>query len=219
MHTSNGGWYISSLFKEHNHPLSQTPSGKREWNSHREIDQCTKDMIRYLKENNVSATKIHCIMGSMFGNLSDVPWTKRSIRTICGQIARDQMDNDVQKTMEIFKGMREEDPGFQFSVELDKRSRVKTLLWCSGRSREQYACFRDVICFDTTYCTNIYSMPFGIFVGVNNHFQTTLFGGVLMRNKTTKSFRWVFKEFLHLMGGKAPQTILTGTFTSVNVYL
>ncbi|CAD6338659.1 unnamed protein product [Miscanthus lutarioriparius] len=36
------------------------------------------------------------------------------------QIAREQMDDDVGKTMELFKKMKEEDPGFQWSVEVDQ---------------------------------------------------------------------------------------------------
>lgn len=209
LRTDDHGWYITHHESKHNHPLSKTCGDKREWNSHRQIEPFMKDMIKYLRQCNVSLTKVHCIMGSMFGNMGDVPWTKRSLRTICNQITRDMMDDDIRKTMEIFKDMHEKDPGFQFSAELDKRSRIRTLLWCSGRAREQYACFGDVVTFDTTYCTNIYKMPFGLFVGVNNHFQTTIFGGVLMRRETTKSFKWVFKEFLKLMGGKAPLTILT----------
>jgi hypothetical protein len=53
-------------------------------------------------------------------------------------------------------------------------------------------------------------MPFGLFVGVNNHFQSIILGGVLMTNEKTETFEWVFKEFVSLMGGKPPVTILTG---------
>jgi hypothetical protein len=46
-------------------------------------------------------------------------------------------------------------------------------------------------------------MPFGLFVGVNNHFQSIIYAGVLMKEEKTESFCWVFKEFLKLMGGNA----------------
>ena len=47
-------------------------------------------------------------------------------------------------------------------------------------------------------------------MGVNNHFQSIIFAGVLMTDEAAESFEWVFSEFLILMGGKRPQTILTG---------
>jgi hypothetical protein len=53
-------------------------------------------------------------------------------------------------------------------------------------------------------------MLFGLFVGVNNHFQSVLLAGVLMTDETIETFSWVFKEFAKLMGGKEPKTILTG---------
>ncbi|MEI4913948.1 hypothetical protein Q8G39_28265, partial [Klebsiella pneumoniae] len=46
-------------------------------------------------------------------------------------------------------------------------------------------------------------------VGVNNHFQSIILAGVLMINETIEAFEWVFKEFVKLMGGKPPATILT----------
>ena len=43
------------------------------------------------------------------------------------------------------------------------------------------------------YKVNVYEMPFGIFVGVNNHGKTILFGCALLRNETTSAFRWLMK--------------------------
>ena len=63
---------------------------------------------------------------------------------------------------------------------------------------------------DTTFKTNMYDMPFGLFVGVNNHFQTVLLGGVLMTDEKIESFRWVLREFASMMGGK----VLTCAFFS-----
>lgn len=73
-----------------------------------------------------------------------------------------------------------------------------------------YERFGDAVTFDTTYRTNLYSMPSGLFVGVNNHFQSTIFGGVLLTSEKTRDFEWAFKTFIEVMGGKHPTTVLTG---------
>ena len=64
--------------------------------------------------------------------------------------------------------------------------------------------------FDTTYRTNLYDMLFGLFVGVNNHYQSIIFAGVLMRDEQEEIFEWVFEEFVGMMGEPPPKTILTG---------
>lgn len=219
LRTEDGGWYIRDFVSEHNHDLSVGCCEKREWRSHKRIDPYTLDVIRNLRQNNVSQTKVRCIIGSMFGSLKDAPCTKRSIRTICNQIAREQMDDDVAKTIALFKKMKASDPDFKWSVEFGPNSTIKSLIWCSGKSIAKYASFGDAITFDTTYCTNVYKMPFGLFVGVNNHFQTCIFAGVLMKEETTESFKWVFREFIELMEGNPPQTVLTDQCKAMTIAL
>jgi hypothetical protein len=80
----------------------------------------------------------------------------------------------------------------------------------TGKNRADYAKFGDVVTFDTTYRTNLYSLPFGLFVGVNNHFQSIIFGGVLLTIEKTEDFEWAFSKFCEIMGGKEPETIFTG---------
>ncbi|KAL6661170.1 hypothetical protein ACP70R_000554 [Stipagrostis hirtigluma subsp. patula] len=101
------------------------------------------------------------------------------------------------------------DASFVYEVDVDKNGRMRSIMWVTGRSQLLYSNFGDVVTFDTTYRTNIYNMPFGLFVGVNNHFQSIIFGGVLFREETIDAFTWAFKTFTRIMGGQQPLTILT----------
>ncbi|XP_050387392.1 protein FAR1-RELATED SEQUENCE 9-like [Argentina anserina] len=72
-----------------------------------------------------------------------------------------------------------------------------------------YDYFGGVVCFDTTYRKNKEGRPFAMFVGVNNHKQTLIFGAALLYDETTETFRWLFDTFAKTMLGKKPKSILT----------
>ena len=81
-----------------------------------------------------------------------------------------------------------------------------------------YTHFGDVVIFHTTDTkTKLYNLPSDIFVGVNNHFQSAIFGEVLLKSEKVEDFEWTFSTFLDIMpdaaimSNAAPKTILTGT--------
>jgi hypothetical protein len=104
-------------------------------------------------------------------------------------------------------------------MDVDDKKRVRSLLFAHGSSRIDYASFGDIVTFDTTYQTNLYNLPFGLFVGVNNHFQSIIFAGVLLTEETIDAFKWTFRNFVAAMGSAAPQTILTGMYTVPKLFV
>jgi hypothetical protein len=140
------------------------------------------------QDNNINIGKVYSIIAAFFGNEGNVPFTKRSLCNLCGQLSREQADDDVRKTVEAFDELGTKDPEFMFRVQADGEGRIKNLMWTTGASRMQYKFFGDAITFDTTYKTNLYDMRFGLFVGVNNHFQSIILAGVMVRDEKVDSF-------------------------------
>ena len=51
-----------------------------------------------------------------------------------------------------------------------------------------YEYFGDAVCFDTTYKKNKDGRPFALFVSVNHHKQTIIFGAALLYDETSETF-------------------------------
>ena len=203
-------WFVRTFVEDHNHDLVDSCAEKKHLFSHKHIDPETRSIVKHLRENNVSLTKVDTILSSFFSSTQRSFFTRKSLRTVCSEIANETLKCDATKTMETFRDMIARDSRFVFACQLDDDNRINALMWSSGRSRSLYDHFGDAITFDTTFGTNIYKMPFGMFVGVNNHFQSVVFAGVLLTNEAALNFSWAFVEFVKMMGGKAPVTILTG---------
>uniref|UniRef100_A0A453GIC9 Uncharacterized protein n=1 Tax=Aegilops tauschii subsp. strangulata TaxID=200361 RepID=A0A453GIC9_AEGTS len=56
-------------------------------------------------------------------------------------------------------------------------------MWTCCRNKDLYQYFGDATTFDTTYDTNVYMMPFGMFISVNNHFDSVIFASVPLSEK------------------------------------
>ena len=142
--TIDHGWIVVEHIAEHNHKLSETYGEKKHWPSHHHLDKYTKDLVRMLRENNIGITKLYNIPGNFFGSMENVPATKRCLRTLCQKINREQADDGIRKTLNLFRELRVTDPGFMYNVDTDNDGRIDTLIWTNSRSRMQYEHFGDI---------------------------------------------------------------------------
>lgn len=77
------GWYISEHMTFLNHSLTDKRGEKLYWPSHKHIDIYTRDLVKQLRENNISISKVYNIIDSFFGSMSNVSLRKRALRGLC----------------------------------------------------------------------------------------------------------------------------------------
>ncbi|XP_044332051.1 protein FAR1-RELATED SEQUENCE 5 [Triticum aestivum] len=102
-----------------------------------------------------------------------------------------------------------DNPSFQYALQLDCEEDITNIFWADAKMILDYAHFGDVVTFDTTFGTNKEYRPFGVFLGINQFRETTIFGAALLFDETKDSFIWLFETFLAAHNGRQPRTIYT----------
>ncbi|KAK2638517.1 hypothetical protein Ddye_026312 [Dipteronia dyeriana] len=90
----------------------------------------------------------------------------------------------------------------------NEKDRLANIFWGDSHPLFKHRCFGDVLIFNSTYKTNAYAKPLVLFVGVNNHRVTCVFG-VLLSDEIMQSYIWVLNTLIESMGHKHPISILT----------
>ncbi|KAL6563674.1 hypothetical protein OROGR_002633 [Orobanche gracilis] len=135
--------------------------------------------------------------------LEDLKNYLRSKRTI-------QMpDGDAGGLLNYLQLKQSKDPNFFNAIQVDEDDLITNIFWADGQMMADYMYFGDVVCFDTTYRKNKEDRPFGLFVGVNHHRQTVVFGAAFLYDETAETFKWLFATFEEAMNGRKPETIFT----------
>ena len=107
--------------------------------------------------------------------------------------------------------MKGQNEYFYYEVQVDEQNVIKNVFWSHASQRAEYRDFGDVVTFDTTYKTNVYSMPLAMFVGSNHQLQNVVFGQALLQDEQANTFEWLFRAFQNCMtGSRDPRCILTG---------
>ena len=158
-----------------------------------------------MKEVGLSIREVMCDM-KLERHLKhgQLPFFQRDIRNLYVQIRRKNANNDAMDLLQFCKVAKEEKSRFQYAFTNNEENRLEHIFGSPNHCFDWYQKYGDV--FFATYKVNAYDMPFGIFVGVNNHGKTILFDCALLRNETTSAFQWLMK--VHSLSYKFEQLFL-----------
>ena len=122
-----------------------------------------------------------------------LPFFQRDIHNIYVKMRMMHAISDAMGLLQHYKAAKEKNSKFQYAFTRDDENKLEHIFWAPTPCFDWYEKYRDVVVFYTTYKVNAYDMPFGIFVGVNNHGKTILFGCALLHNETTSAFLWLMQ--------------------------
>ena len=150
------------------------------------------------------------VMSSFYGKEAFVPYDPKDITNLRTSFRLENQEFDIEDTICYFMELQENDPGFFYKISRDDENRVENIFWVDSVARKAYVdAYHDCICFDTTFMTNAFNMPFAPFIGINRHGQTFTLGCGFMRDEKEEAFKWLFTTFLEAMNGRQPDNIIT----------
>ncbi|KAL2932867.1 Protein FAR-RED IMPAIRED RESPONSE 1 [Bienertia sinuspersici] len=204
-------WKLEDVILEHNGHIP-TPEKAKLVKEYRMDFFNTSVRSRVLNDVDVgvSVTKVHDSIAHESEGLESMPITERDMRHVIDRRQRLKVEGgDPNAMFKYFERMQSDNDLFFHSYRVDEQGRLKDVFWAYVRSRVAYEDFGDVVCFDATYLTNKYKLPFANFVGVNHYEQSLLLGCAFLSREDIDTFRWVFSQWILCMGSKAPGGILT----------
>ncbi|KAK3188940.1 hypothetical protein Dsin_028501 [Dipteronia sinensis] len=202
-------WHVTGFNNVHNHELLKsieacqvpaysyiTPDDKTRICIFARAGMSVRQMLRLMELE--KGVKLGCL-----------PFTEIDVRNLLQSFRNVNRDYDAIDLITMCKKLKDENINFQYEFKMDGYNRLEHIAWSYASSVQLYEAFGDAVVFDTSHRLDSYDMLFGIWVGLDNHGTTCLFGCMLLRDENMLSFSWALKTFLRFMNGKAPRTILT----------
>jgi hypothetical protein len=206
VHTS---WQIISCSLEHNHELAPSPSLTKFFLSHRHMTEEEILLSKLLQEIRVKPQRIMTIFRRLKGSFGNINFGKKKMDNLKQAERKLKRNTDIACALNYIEKIQLAKPGFCCKMEVDGEGMVRSLFWTDAKSRMDYKLYGDLICFDTTYSTNKYNMPFAPIIGINGNAKTIVFGWALLKDQSADTFEWLFESFVEVMEGKKPKLILT----------
>ncbi|WCJ24641.1 FAR1-related sequence 5 [Euphorbia peplus] len=206
---SSKKYVVSDFVANHTH-LTLTPRKTHRFRSHRKISLAQNIVADMADDSGIDLKETLELLSRQAGGREHLGFVaedyKNYLRT---KRTREMQLGDTGGVLEYLQNMQSNDPSFTYAIQVDADGLITNIFWADGKMKIDYDYFGDVVCFDTTYRKNKDGRPFAMFVGVNNHKQTLIFGAALLYAETTETFVWLFDTFVNTMSGKKPKTIFT----------
>ncbi|GAU39124.1 hypothetical protein TSUD_23030 [Trifolium subterraneum] len=194
-----GKYKVVDFVAEHNHMIR----------SHRRIFESQASQIILAYESGLKPKDFHEYVSKQAGGKEIIGYTRQDHKNYLRTKRMHTLRfGEVGALLMHFK-QQSENPSFFYEFQMDAEEQITNIFWADAQMINDYGYFGDVITFDTTYKINKDYRPLGVFVSLNNHRQTVVFGATLQYDETTPSFQWLSATFLKAMGEKKPKTILT----------
>ncbi|KAL2935130.1 Protein FAR1-RELATED SEQUENCE 5 [Bienertia sinuspersici] len=208
--TKDGKWQIRNVVLQHQNHEPVPSFSKYISMFHRDDLNDVRRRLFQHHDEGVSIPQIHSALAAERNGVENFPVFERQLRNVVDKERRlKMMEGDANAMAAYFHRMSTDNQNFFHLHRLDDDERLKDVMWVDARSRAAYIEFGDVVCFDSTFLTNRYLLPFANFVGVNHHGQSVLLGCALISHEDAETFEWVFTNWISCMRGKAPSGILT----------
>ncbi|RYR72540.1 hypothetical protein Ahy_A02g006763 isoform N [Arachis hypogaea] len=196
-------WVLLKVDLMHSHPCS--PKKAVHYHEYRQLTMHMKCVIEDNDEVGIRPNKIFLALSNEVGGPSNLGFSEKDLRNyITARLRNNNVNADVREMMSYFRRMKDINPDFFYTVELDDECKFKSAVWVDARCRASYEYYGDVVSVDSTYRRNRHGLPFVSFVGVNHHGRSTLLGCALLGNEEIASYEWVFSQWVKCMG-TAPQ--------------
>jgi hypothetical protein len=205
--TSNT-WVVANLELTHNHALTDTHQ-RFFIPAHRTIVEGEKAEIQSLYQTGIKQSQMYEHLANQAGGYNRLPFTKKDFYYTYAYRQSQIGDGDANSARSFLEGIASKEPDFYSAYKTDEDGHLECLFWSDSTSRLDYACFGDVVAFDSTYKTNKYNLPFVVLNGVNHYHQTIVFGSGLLNVETEEAYTWLLQAFHDAMNNKSPVSVVT----------
>ncbi|KAH6828233.1 hypothetical protein C2S53_003293 [Perilla frutescens var. hirtella] len=200
--------YSVGLFEErHSHSLTMD-THKEFMNLNRNIDPSYQRFILNYARVNIGPVTTFRLFKEVVGGYSNIGCTTVDFKNFSPDLKAYVMGVHAQMMLDKMAKRHELCSTFTFDYEVNKNNQLRCLFWADPISRRRFSLFGDVVSFDATYRTNMYSMIFAPFTGKDNHGKLMTFGAILMSGEDAECYSWVLQKFKDCMSA-SPSLIIT----------